>query len=128
MTYLTGLFVAHSVLTVLFIQASTQKDVNISNSLTSALVFLSLGMTVTTTFMIGYRIHSILWINGAPSKGLFNHIALIMIELAAAYSLVLCLDVVIAIIPSFNTLGSPLLATKYYVNAALVIVKVSCFW
>ncbi|PPQ94507.1 hypothetical protein CVT25_014161 [Psilocybe cyanescens] len=93
----------------------------LGNNITSALTFVSLGTTVITTFFIGYRIYSATRLNGSPSR-LFNRTVAMIIESAAAYSLVLLLDAIIFVLPSFNVVGSSLNEANSYVGGIVIVV------
>ncbi|PPQ91124.1 hypothetical protein CVT25_013262 [Psilocybe cyanescens] len=119
-----GLFVTATILEGLShrLTSGANTSAALFNSLTSALVFVSLATTVTTSLLIGYRIYSVARLNGQPSKRLFKHIVVLVIESAAVYSFVLLLDAVFAVIPSFNLVGSPLYQAGYFVDAVLIVV------
>ncbi|PPQ91226.1 hypothetical protein CVT25_001184 [Psilocybe cyanescens] len=117
-----GLFVATMVLDSKFGSLTNDANANLSNNLTSALTFVSLGTTVTTTFIIGYRIHSAFQVHGSPSRRLFNHIVTIIIESAAAYSLVLILEAIFIVIPLSTVLGSPWSEAVYYFEVIDIVV------
>ncbi|PPQ94135.1 hypothetical protein CVT25_007891 [Psilocybe cyanescens] len=76
------------------------------------------------TFSCGIRMHSASRIHGLQSGRVFNHIMTIIIESAAAYSLVLLLKAIIIVIPSFNVLGSPLSEADYYMEAIIPVVSI----
>lgn len=107
---------------------SSSANAVLGNNISSALIFVSLGTTVLTTFLIGYKIHSTSRLNGPSSKKFFNRVVVLVVESAAAYSLVLFLNAIIAVVPSFLTLGSPLYEAEYYVDAVLIVVAVCSFY
>ncbi|PPQ82444.1 hypothetical protein CVT25_007242, partial [Psilocybe cyanescens] len=117
-----GLIVATTFLDIKFCLITSEANTILYNNTTSALTFVSLGTTVIATFIIGYRIYSVSQRRDTSSRRLFNHIATIIIESAAAYSMVLLLDAIIYVVPSLNVLGSPLSQAEYYVGAILTVV------
>ncbi|PPQ94336.1 hypothetical protein CVT25_000295 [Psilocybe cyanescens] len=118
----TGLLVATTILSVKFGELTSDANAILGNNISSALTFVSLGTTVITTFFIGYRIHSVSQLDGSRSNGLFNHIVVIIIESAAAYSLVLLLEAIDIVFPSFSVIGSPLSEADYYIQVILNFV------
>ncbi|PPQ90924.1 hypothetical protein CVT25_007851 [Psilocybe cyanescens] len=118
-----GLIVVMTVLDIKFSEVTTHADANLFNGISSALVFVSLATTVIATFIIGYRIHSASQRHDTSSRRLFNHIATILIESAATYSMVLLLAAIIYVVPSLNVLGSPLSQAEYYVSVILTVVS-----
>ncbi|PPQ88043.1 hypothetical protein CVT25_000870 [Psilocybe cyanescens] len=118
-----GLNVVATVLDIKFCLITSDANTSLYNNTTSALTFVSLGTTVTATFIIGYRIHSVSQRRDPSSRRLFNHIATIIIESAAAYSIVLLLDAIIYGVPSLIVLGSPLSQAECYVGAILTVVS-----
>ncbi|PPQ90918.1 hypothetical protein CVT25_007845 [Psilocybe cyanescens] len=118
-----SLIVATMVLNVKFGHTGSGANAILFNNISSALVFVSLGTTVVTTFIIGYRIHSTSQIHHPSSRRLFNHIVTVIVESAAAYSLVLLLEAIIIVVPSIDVLGSPLGEAEFYVEAILTAVS-----
>ncbi|PPQ79228.1 hypothetical protein CVT25_002831 [Psilocybe cyanescens] len=112
-----GLFVTTTVLNVKFSEITSEANTILFNNITSALTLVSLGTTAITTFLIVYRIYSASRLNVSSSKRLFNRIVVIMIESAAAYTLVLFLETIIVVVPSFNNSE-----VSYYVQAVLSVV------
>ncbi|PPQ88151.1 hypothetical protein CVT25_005117 [Psilocybe cyanescens] len=124
-----ALFVAESCLFVASIalagtngQLTSDVNAKLFNNITSVSIFVSLGTTMITTFLIGYRIHSASRANGTPSRRLFNRVWVIVIESAAVYSLVLLVDSICYVLPSFIVLGSPLDVVGYYVEPVQIFV------
>ncbi|PPQ88152.1 hypothetical protein CVT25_005050 [Psilocybe cyanescens] len=99
-----GLLVATTVLNVKISPITSDANANLGNNITSALALVSLGTTVTTTFIIGYKIHSVSRIH------------------AAAYSLALLLYAIDAVVPSFEALGSPMGEASYYITVIVPVV------
>ncbi|PPQ72177.1 LOW QUALITY PROTEIN: hypothetical protein CVT25_008818 [Psilocybe cyanescens] len=128
MTYLViaGLFCAVMILAGLSTNISTDPDPNLFNRAESALTFISLGSTVVSTFLIGYRIHfspsSNLNVSSSSLQRVFNHIWILIVESAAIYSLVLLLDAISIVVPSFGELGSPWAEAEYYIESVLIPV------
>ncbi|PPQ94732.1 hypothetical protein CVT25_007697 [Psilocybe cyanescens] len=117
-----GLFVATMVLNIKFSQATSDANANLSNNITSALTFVSLGTTMITTFLIGYRIHSTSRLHISSSNRLFKRIVVMIIESATAYSFVLLLSSIIFVIPSFNRVESTLDEADYYLDPIVTVV------
>lgn len=134
MTYLViaGLFCAVMILAGLSTNISTDPDPNLFNRAESALTFISLGSTVVSTFLIGYRIHfspsSNLNVSSSSLQRVFNHIWILIVESAAIYSLVLLLDAISIVVPSFGELGSPWAEAEYYIESVLIPVAVRCHY
>lgn len=105
-------------------EVTSISNARLSNNIASALAFMSLGTTVTSTMLIGYRINSASRLNGARSERVFNHVVVMIIESAALYSLVLLFYAIIIAIPSLNNLKSPLSQIGTYASTALVAVAV----
>ncbi|PPQ85448.1 hypothetical protein CVT25_006285 [Psilocybe cyanescens] len=103
-------------------QLTSNVNAKLFNNITSASIFVSLGTTMITTFLIGYRIHSASRANSTPSRRLFNRVWVIFIESAAAYALVLLVDAICYVLPSFTVLGSPLVVVGYYVDPVLFFI------
>ncbi|PPQ79200.1 hypothetical protein CVT25_002778, partial [Psilocybe cyanescens] len=123
-----SLFVAAMILNVKFSKVTSDANAILFNNILSALTFVSLGTTVITTFLIGYRIYYASRLNsGSPSKRLFNRIAVMIIESAAAYSFVLILDAIFTAVPSSIVVASPLDIADDYVENVLLIVAVRSF-
>ncbi|PPQ74132.1 hypothetical protein CVT25_003590 [Psilocybe cyanescens] len=117
-----GLFVATTVLNMKFNQITSDENVKLFNNISSALTFVSLGTTVITTFLIGYRIYSASRSNRSPSKRLFNHIVVMIIESAAAYSLALLFDAIVFVFLSNDMVGSTLDVAEHYVQTVVIVV------
>ncbi|PPQ85202.1 hypothetical protein CVT25_010095 [Psilocybe cyanescens] len=118
-----GLFVATTFFSVKFGSVTNDTNANLANNITSALTFVSLGTTVVATFIIGYRLHSASRIHLLPSRILYNHIVTIIIESAAAYSLVLLFEAIfIAALPA-NLIGNSWDESEYYVEVILTVVS-----
>uniref|UniRef100_A0A8H7XVV4 Uncharacterized protein n=1 Tax=Psilocybe cubensis TaxID=181762 RepID=A0A8H7XVV4_PSICU len=100
---------------------SSDAKFRLCHSITSALLFASLATTVSTTFAIGYRIHHYVKEMGHrfTSERKLNNIIVMLLESAALYSILLIVYAVMAVVPSFNTAGSPVLQASYYVRAIL---------
>uniref|UniRef100_A0A8H8CJJ2 Uncharacterized protein n=1 Tax=Psilocybe cubensis TaxID=181762 RepID=A0A8H8CJJ2_PSICU len=77
-----------------------------------ALNLTSLATTITATSMIAFKIHSASRMKGSPSRTLFNHVVIVMVESAAPYSIFLLLEALASFIPTFNNLGTP--ANDFY--------------
>ncbi|PPQ80388.1 hypothetical protein CVT25_001705 [Psilocybe cyanescens] len=120
---LVGLFIASTIFSVIVGPLSSTENAILSNNVSSALSFILLGTTVATTCLIGYKIHSASRSNDLPSKRLFNRVVVLVVESAAVYSLVLLLNAIIAIVPSFNWFGSPLGEVQYYLGVLLTVVS-----
>lgn len=93
------------------------------NDIVTTLVFVSLGTTLSATFLIGYKIHTAsdnVW----RTKARYNRIVTTIVESSAVYSLVLLLSGVAFVIPAFYAVESPLWDVTYYINATLNIVSV----
>ncbi|PPQ94739.1 hypothetical protein CVT25_007704 [Psilocybe cyanescens] len=73
------------------------------------------------TFIRRIRIYSTSRLNHSPSKRLFNRIVVVIIESAAAYSLILLLYAIIFAIPSVGVFGSPLSEADYYMEAIVTV-------
>ncbi|PPQ95161.1 hypothetical protein CVT25_013306 [Psilocybe cyanescens] len=124
-----ALFVAESCLFITSIalagvngQETSDVNARLFNNISSASISVSLGTTMITTFLIGYRIYSASHANAVPSRRLFNRIWALVVESAAVYSLVLLVDSICYVLPSFIVLGSPLVVAGYYVEPVLVFV------
>ncbi|PPQ73662.1 hypothetical protein CVT25_007071, partial [Psilocybe cyanescens] len=117
-----GLSFATMVFSNEFTETTSEANVILYNNISNALVFVSLGTTVITTFLIGYRIHSVARLDGSPSKRLFNHIVIMIVESAAAYSLALLLEVIFSFVPSTPVPGSTMREAGYYIQSVLIIV------
>ncbi|PPQ92899.1 hypothetical protein CVT25_010454 [Psilocybe cyanescens] len=118
----SGLFVMITVLDVKSSQITSAAGVILYNNILSALTFVSLGTTVITTFLIGYKIYSASPLSRSPSKRLFNCIVKMIIESAAVYALVLLLYAIDIVVPSFGVSGSPMEEAGYYIDAIVTVV------
>ncbi|PPQ95162.1 hypothetical protein CVT25_013307 [Psilocybe cyanescens] len=103
-------------------QLTSDVNAKLFNNITSASMFVSLGTTMITTFLIGYRIYSASHANAVPSRRLFNRIWALVVESAAVYSFVLLVDSIYYVLPSFIVLGSPLEVVGYYVEPVQIFV------
>ncbi|PPQ87547.1 hypothetical protein CVT25_008472 [Psilocybe cyanescens] len=117
-----GLFLATIVLKAKLGEINIPVHAILFNNIRSALIFVSLGTTAITTFLIVYRIYSASRLNALPSKRLFNRIVVMIIESAAAYTLLLAFETITVIVPSFNNVGSTWSEVSYYVQAVLSVV------
>ncbi|PPQ83551.1 hypothetical protein CVT25_006865, partial [Psilocybe cyanescens] len=102
---------------------TSDANANLGNNIISALTLVSLGTTMITTFIIGYRIHSVSQMHGSPSRNLFNHIVTMIIESAAVYSLVLLLESIMIFVPSTDVPGSLLSEAQYYLETILTVIS-----
>ncbi|PPQ83556.1 LOW QUALITY PROTEIN: hypothetical protein CVT25_006792 [Psilocybe cyanescens] len=118
-----GLFVVTMVLDVKFGPLTSDANANLGDNIISALTLVSLGTTMITTFIIGYRIHSVSQMHGSPSRKLFNHIVTMIIESAAVYSLVLLLESIMIFVPSTDVPGSLLSEAQYYLETILTVIS-----
>ncbi|PPQ90612.1 hypothetical protein CVT25_006682 [Psilocybe cyanescens] len=118
-----GLFVVTTVLSAKLGLITSDANIILFNNISSALTFVSLGTTLITTFLIGYRMHSAFQIHGLPSRRVFNRIMTIIIESGAADLLVLLLKAIIIVVPSFNMLKSPLSEADYYTESIIIVVS-----
>ncbi|PPQ84812.1 hypothetical protein CVT25_015158 [Psilocybe cyanescens] len=116
-----SLFVATTVLSATLNQITSDANAILFNNITSALTFVSLGTTVITTFIIGYRIHSASQRHDLSSRRLFNHVVTMIMESATAYSLVLLIEAIIIAVPSVEVLGSPLSEAGIYIQAIVIV-------
>ncbi|PPQ88768.1 hypothetical protein CVT25_008622 [Psilocybe cyanescens] len=114
LTYHLGLFVAVTVLVARF--GDFEVNTTLFENIETALVFVSLGTTVMTTFLIAYRINAASLLNGSPSKRLFDRAITLVIESAAVYSLVLLIYAVFTIVPQFLAFGSPVDNAVFYLQ------------
>ncbi|PPQ91386.1 hypothetical protein CVT25_004153 [Psilocybe cyanescens] len=117
-----GLFVAVIAIDGLYSQLTSHADAVIFNKVRSSLVFISIGTTVSTTFLIGWRVHSVSRLNGLPSKKMFSHIMVLIVESAAAYSFALLFDAIVNVVPTDCLVNSPVLEARCYVPATLCTV------
>ncbi|PPQ93632.1 hypothetical protein CVT25_000818 [Psilocybe cyanescens] len=118
-----GLFVATTAFNAQFGWITSDANATLFNNISSALIFVSLGTTVIVTFIIGYRVHSTSRIHHLSSRRLYNHIVIIIIESAAAYSLVLLFEATLGVVPSSVVFGSPWSDAVYYVEVILTVVS-----
>ncbi|PPQ92897.1 hypothetical protein CVT25_010452 [Psilocybe cyanescens] len=118
-----GLSVATTVFSAKFSSATSDANFILFNNISSALIFVSLGTTVIVTFIIGYRLHSASRIHHLSSRRLYNHIVTIIIESAAAYSLVLLFEAITVVVPSGAVIGSSLQYSSYYMDGILTAVS-----
>ncbi|PPQ85449.1 hypothetical protein CVT25_006286 [Psilocybe cyanescens] len=116
------LFVATTALAGVNGQLPSDIHAKLFNNISSASIFVSLGTTMITTFLIGYRIYSASHANGTPSRRLFSRVWVIVIESAAVYSLVLFVGAIYDVLPSFTVLESPLVVVGYYSEPVLFVV------
>ncbi|PPQ87625.1 hypothetical protein CVT25_005810 [Psilocybe cyanescens] len=93
-----------------------------ASKVSSALLFVSLGATWITTFLIGYKIHFSSFSNGPPSKRQFNRIVVLVVESSAAYSILLLFDGLSTVAPPKLVLNSLVIEASYFVDAALSII------
>lgn len=101
--------------------ANSPSDQELSdyNDVLSAFVFTSLATTVFTTFLIGYRIHTVACMNGSRSKRRLNHVMTMILESAAINSLMLIGIAISTVIPSFADVGSPGFVVSYYIESVV---------
>lgn len=104
--------------------ASEVANVALENHMSSAAVFVSLGTTLTTTFLIGYRIHTASLLNNSPSRKLCSRIVVIIIESSAVYSLVLLAFAITLVIHVPESAQSLLTEATYYTEGVLLVVTV----
>ncbi|PPQ88319.1 hypothetical protein CVT25_012438 [Psilocybe cyanescens] len=130
-----ALFIAESCLFIAAIalagangQLTSDVNAKLFNHISSASIFVSLGTTMITTFLIGYRIYSATRANGTPSRRLFHRIWVIVIESAAVYSLVLLVDAICYVNPLFIALRSPLAVVGYYMELVQIFVTVGSLY
>ncbi|PPQ85447.1 hypothetical protein CVT25_006284 [Psilocybe cyanescens] len=116
------LFVATTALAGVNGQLPGDVHAKLFNNISSASIFVSLGTTMITTFLIGYSIYSASHANGTPSRRLFHRVWVLVIESAAVYSLVLFVGAIYDVLPSFTVLESPLVVVGYYVQPVLFFV------
>ncbi|KAH9478171.1 hypothetical protein JR316_0008624 [Psilocybe cubensis] len=102
--------------------ASEVANVALENHMSSAAVFVSLGTTLITTFLIGYRIHTASLLNKSPSQKLYNRIVVTIIESSAVYSLVLLAFAITLVIRVPENSQSLLTEATYYSEAVLLVV------
>ncbi|PPQ91334.1 hypothetical protein CVT25_003767 [Psilocybe cyanescens] len=118
-----GLFVATTVLSVKFGSATSDANATLFDNILTALIFVSLGTTVISTFTIGYRVHSASRIHHLSSRRLYDHIVTIITESAAAYSLVLIFEAILAVVPSSIMAGFPLREAACYLDVIVTVVS-----
>lgn len=112
------------VLQIILTQPNTDANNELFNNISSALVFVSLGATVITTILIGYRIHISSRSNGQPSKRMFNHIVVLVVESSAVYSLLLLAYAIVTEDPASAMLGSSGADASFYIQTVQVVVSV----
>ncbi|KAH9474203.1 hypothetical protein JR316_0008606 [Psilocybe cubensis] len=100
---------------------ATKARETLSNNISTALAFVSLGTTFSATFLIGYRVHILSNSHVLSFKSFYNRIVLIVIESAALYSLVFLFWGIILVIPIFHNLESPLVEVVPYVEIVLTV-------
>lgn len=112
------------VLNTIYSSVASHAHAALANAISTALVFMSLGTTVSATFLIGYRIHTTSQTNIFRSKRAYNRIVATIIESSAAYSLMLLLYAMTSVIPPFYTISSPLTEVGYYLAVLLLMTAV----
>ncbi|PPQ83689.1 hypothetical protein CVT25_006146 [Psilocybe cyanescens] len=118
--YNSSLFVAVTVLVARF--GDFEVNTTLFENIETALVFVSLGTTVTTTSLIAHRINAASLLNGSSSNRLFTRAVTLVIESAAAYSLVLLIYAVFTIVPRFIAFGSPVDNAVFYLQVLVSTV------
>lgn len=83
---------------------------------------MSVGTTLTTAMLIWWRIQSVGRLDGQLSNKMFGRIIVLIIESAATYSLMLFIDAILAVVPSFSSLDSIMIDVKPYVQALLTAI------
>ncbi|PPQ91515.1 hypothetical protein CVT25_008902 [Psilocybe cyanescens] len=118
-----GLFLSTTIFAILHSQQSaTEAITDVFNVIAGVSMLTSLCTTVITTFLIWYRIHSAFRSKSSPlSKKLFSHIVVLVIESAAVYSLILFLNAITTVVPSFTLIGSLAEEVNYYMQILLII-------
>ncbi|PPQ90323.1 hypothetical protein CVT25_007725 [Psilocybe cyanescens] len=116
-----GLFVLAIVLVGLNSLQTNVANLYLLNKISSASMFVPLGTTAITTFLIGYRIHTASGLDHPPSKKLFGRIMLLVMESAAVYLVALLFEAICIIVPAFTVVGSPLFQVKYYGGTVLIV-------
>ncbi|KAH9482016.1 hypothetical protein JR316_0006546 [Psilocybe cubensis] len=120
--FLMALFVTETALSGLLGPDASDAQAALGNNISSALVFVSLGTTVSTTFLIGYRVHTASRLNVLHRRQAFNYVINMIVESAAAYTVVLLLWAIIIIIPSTSFIQSPFSEADLYIQVVLGIV------
>lgn len=108
-------------------QASTEALSLLYNNIVTSVILVSLGTTVITTTLIGYRIHTVSRLRGTMSKNTFHHIVVMIIESAAVYSVILVIYAVFAVVPSFDTLDKPEFYAGDYIEIMANLTAVSIY-
>lgn len=96
----------------------------LGNNIITALLLMSLGTTVSATSLIGYKILTALQINILQSQRTYNCIMTIIMELSTLYALVLLFYALIAAIPQFVDLESPLSQVSIYTEILVMTTAV----
>ena len=97
----------------------------ILDKLTSAAFFMTFGATLLSTVLIAYQIYSVT--RRDPRKGTtrpYTDIAEVLVQSAAAYSLVALLNALTDIIPANDTNATALFCAESYSGAPLLIIAV----
>lgn len=118
-TYSVGLFIAESIFPV-----TPYIKVTSVNKVTGALIFVSLGITLSATLLIGYRVHSTYQLQSSRFRRSFNHIVVMIVESAVAYSVVLLFEAIIVVLPSNAVAQTPVFQAEYYMQVLLLFTSV----
>ncbi|KAH9480001.1 hypothetical protein JR316_0006598 [Psilocybe cubensis] len=96
---------------------------NLARDVKTTLSFVLVATTVSLTFLIGYRIHSVSRTIGNLASR-YTHIVTIIMESSAVYSLVLFLYA-LTFLPAFDSdnLESPLSQGRFYISASLTLAS-----
>lgn len=96
------------------------------NNIRTALVLISLGTTVITTSLIGYRVYIVTRLDGGILKNRFKKVVLTIIESSAVSSIILLILAISTVIPSFDKHPSMAeLYAQYYIQAMSNGISVS---
>lgn len=97
----------------------------ILDKLSSAALFMTFSATLLTTVLIAYQIYSVIRLD--PRKGTtrpYSAIAEVLVQSAAAYSLMVLWIAVVGIIPQNNTNGTALFCASNYAGPLLLVTAV----
>ncbi|KAH9476473.1 hypothetical protein JR316_0010385 [Psilocybe cubensis] len=120
--------------TVFYGLSSTYSSISnaaLSENILIALTFISMGTTVSTTTLIGYKIHTTSFPSTSPlpfksaRKPIYTRYARIVSTIAessAVYSLVVVLYAVTVVVPAFYSITSVFTEVSYYIQAVLLII------
>lgn len=121
----SGLMAAEIAISIsLGVYTDGQVPTNLANNLISALFLVSLATTVSTTFLIGYRIHTATRQCTVISKNKFKYIVVMIIESAVVASLNLLIFAIVTMVPSFNDVNSPEFVVPFYDDAIANAISV----